>query len=127
ASMDVSDADVEEAADVIRVGRRPEGHRRLVIGGWPADVDDDPTVSERHNRGLPLAQYLAPEHVGVEAPRSFDVRSDEEVREQHSSFRRWERGHRERPPIPRTATVPPTRAPGIGAATATAASRSVAS
>jgi len=33
--MNVGDADVEEAADVIGVARRLERHRRLVIGRWP--------------------------------------------------------------------------------------------
>jgi len=40
--VDVGDADVEEAADMVGVAQWLKRHGRLVIGGWPADVDDDP-------------------------------------------------------------------------------------
>ena len=58
--VDVGDADVEEAADVVGVARRLERHRRLVIGGWPADVDDDPAVRERDDRRLPFRSTSPP-------------------------------------------------------------------
>src|SRR5262245_58926845 len=37
-TFDVRDADVQKAADAIRVGRRLESHCRLVVSGWSADV-----------------------------------------------------------------------------------------
>jgi hypothetical protein len=36
--VDVGDADVEEAADVVGVARRLKRHGRLVIGGWAAEL-----------------------------------------------------------------------------------------
>jgi hypothetical protein len=86
--------DVEEAADVVGVAWRLERHRRLVIGGWPADVDDDPAVRERDDRRLPLPQHVAAEHAGVEASAPADVGGDDEVREHDSLRRRRELGHR---------------------------------
>jgi hypothetical protein len=36
--VDVGDADVEEAADVVGVARWLKRHGRLVIGGWAAEL-----------------------------------------------------------------------------------------
>src|SRR5262249_43976616 len=48
--LDVGDADVEEAADVIGIAGRLECDAWLVVGGAAADVDDDPAVRERDDR-----------------------------------------------------------------------------
>src|SRR5205823_4440376 len=46
---DVGDADVEERAGLIRVGRRGQRHRRLIVRGTTADVEDQPGVSDLHD------------------------------------------------------------------------------
>jgi hypothetical protein len=43
-SLDVFDADVEEAADPVGIAWRLQRHRRLVVGRSTAAVDDDPAV-----------------------------------------------------------------------------------
>src|ERR1700733_2614992 len=42
--LDVLDPEVEEAADPVRVARRLQGDRRLVVGRTSAGIDDDPGV-----------------------------------------------------------------------------------
>jgi hypothetical protein len=65
---DVRHADVEEAADAVGILRRLERDRGFVVRRAAPDVDDDPAVGERHDRRLALANGLAPQHLGVEAP-----------------------------------------------------------
>src|SRR3954453_1356640 len=86
--LDVGHADVEEAADPIRVPRRLERDGGLVLRGAAADVDDDPAVGERHERRLALADRLTAEHAGVEAPRALYVVGDDEVRQHDLPLRR---------------------------------------
>src|SRR5262249_54645501 len=76
-SLDVRNADIEEAADSVWVGRRLERDGRLVVRGTSSDVDDDPAVGQRHVRHLITClagdDCLAAEYFGIEAARTLDI------------------------------------------------------
>src|SRR3954452_20663836 len=68
--VNVSNADVEEAADPVGVGWRLQRDGRLVVGRPATGIDDDPAIGQGHigeparaGEGEPAAQYF-----GVEAP-----------------------------------------------------------
>src|SRR5258708_670652 len=75
------DADVEEAAYLIGVARCLERCGRLVVGWSACEIDDDPAVCERDDRGFAREHGLAPEHVGVEVPGPLHIVGDDEVGE----------------------------------------------
>jgi len=85
--VDVGNSDVEETADAVGVLRGLEGDSGFVVSGSAADVDDDPAVGERDERGLARADGLAAEHVGVETARALDVVGDDEVGQHEPFFR----------------------------------------
>ena len=43
---DVSDPDIEEAADPVGIAWRLQGDRRLVVGWASANIDDDPAIGQ---------------------------------------------------------------------------------
>src|SRR6202044_4211010 len=46
AGSNIRNADVHEAADLVRVGEDAEGDRRLVRGGPATDVDEEPRIRD---------------------------------------------------------------------------------
>src|SRR5580700_8591315 len=46
ARLDIGNADIQEAADLIRVGGDAERHRRLVTGRPAPDVDNEPSIRD---------------------------------------------------------------------------------
>src|SRR3974377_762361 len=82
--MDIWDADVEEAADPVRIARRLKGDRRLVVGGSPTRVDDDEAVGEGDVGRFRSENACAAEDFGVEAPGALEVIGDDEVAHHHS-------------------------------------------
>ena len=91
--LDVLDPEVEEAADPVRIGRRLQGDRRLVVGRPSAGIDDDPGVGERDNGRRSGEEQPAAEYFGVEALRALNVVRDDEVAQQNSLRGRRELGH----------------------------------
>src|SRR5918912_3463138 len=59
--LDVGDADVEEAADLVRIRWRGEDDGGLVIGRAAALVEDQPGVSDLQDDGVTLAEHLSVE------------------------------------------------------------------
>src|SRR5579872_4766272 len=93
--VDVSDPNIEEAADPVGISGRLQGDLRLVVGRASADIDDDPTVgkcdigqSSGAGEGDPAA-----EHFGVEAPRAIDIVRHDEVGQHNPLWGRWGLGH----------------------------------
>src|SRR5580700_10580543 len=58
AGLNIRNADIHKAADLIRVGGDAERYRRLVRGGPATDVDDEPRVRDLNvpRRTLAVAQ-----------------------------------------------------------------------
>src|SRR5580704_8428022 len=83
--MNVRNADVHEAADLVRVGEDAQRYGRFV-GGRPApDVDKEPGIPDLNVPGRALdvapAQNATAEDRFVEAKRSVDIGDGEEMRD----------------------------------------------
>src|SRR6266705_3021794 len=81
---DVRDADVEEGADLVGVGRRCEGDRGFVVGRAAAVVEDERRVRYLQDDWIALAQDFPAEHGLVEVTGAVLVgdhekEGDEEV------------------------------------------------
>src|SRR6266566_2576855 len=81
---DVRDADVEEGADLVGVGRRGEGDRGFVVGRAAAVVEDEPRVRYLQDDWIALEQDSPAEHGLVEVTGAVLVgdhekEGDEEV------------------------------------------------
>jgi hypothetical protein len=75
--LNIGNADIHEAPDLIRVGEDAERYRRLV-GGRPApDVDNEPRIGDLNAPGSAIAVAAAQNATAkdrfVEASRSVDV------------------------------------------------------
>src|SRR5436190_18102334 len=92
--LNLRDADVEEAADPVGIGRRLEDHGGLVLRRSATQVDDDPAIGQRDDRGLALEDSFAAEDVHVEAARALDIVGDNEMSEGDYLPGRGELGHR---------------------------------
>src|SRR5580704_15093653 len=89
--MNVRNADVHEAADLIRVSEDAQRYGRLV-GGRPAPaVDKEPGIRDlnvpRCALGVPPAQNAPAEDRLVEAKRAIDVSDGEKMRDGESVSR----------------------------------------
>src|SRR5580700_11689110 len=75
--MNIRNADIHKAADLIRVGGDAERYCRLVRGGPAPDVDDEPRIRDLNVPGRTLAiasaQNAAVEDPFIEIGRSVDV------------------------------------------------------
>ena len=75
--MNIRNADIQEAADLIRVGRDVERYRRLVRGGPAPDVDNQPGIRDlnvpRRTLAVASAQNAAAEDLFIKIGRSVDV------------------------------------------------------
>jgi hypothetical protein len=81
--MDIRNADIQEAADLIRVGRDVERYRRLVWGGPAPDVDNEPGIRDlnvpRRSLLIASAQNAAAEDLFVKISRSVDIGDGDEM------------------------------------------------
>ena len=78
-SCDVRDADVEECAGALRVGRSLQGYVGLVLGRAAADIEDDPRVGDLHDHRVSLKYRLGAEHLLVPSPRPILICDHQEV------------------------------------------------
>src|SRR5580658_9916540 len=90
--MNIRDAEIHEAADLIRVGEDAERYRRLV-GGRPApDIDKEPRIRDlnvpRSALAVALAQSASAEDRFIEAKRPVDVGDGEKMCDADSLPRR---------------------------------------
>ena len=81
--MNIGNADIHKAVDLIRVGEDAERHRRLV-GGRPApDIDNEPRIRDLNVRrgafAVASAQNVRAEDLFVEASLSVDVGDSEKM------------------------------------------------
>jgi hypothetical protein len=53
--LNIRNADIQEAADLIQVGGDAERYRRLVRGGPAPDVDNQPSIRDLNVPGRTLA------------------------------------------------------------------------
>ena len=82
--VDVLDANVQEAGDVIWILGRLDRHLGLVGGGPAARVDHDPSVVEAKHRRRVVAYDFGAEDVAIEADRTLHVGHDQHLREHDS-------------------------------------------
>src|SRR5580698_2874507 len=82
ARLDIRNADIHKAVDLIRVGDA-ERHRRLVGGGPAPDVDKEPGIRELNIRrravAVACAQNATAEDLLIEASRPADVGDGEKM------------------------------------------------
>jgi hypothetical protein len=75
--LDIGNADIHKAADLIRVGEDAERYRRLVGGRAAPDVHNEPRIRDLNVPGRTLAvasaQTAAAEDLLIEICRSIDV------------------------------------------------------
>ena len=81
--MNIRNADIHKAADLIRVGEGAKRYRRLV-GGRPApDVDEEPSIRDLNVRrraiAVASAQNATAEDLLIEAGRPVDVGNGEKM------------------------------------------------
>src|SRR5271155_5569051 len=85
ARLNIRNADIHKAADLIRVGEDAERYRRLVRGGPAPDVDNEPRIRDPNvsRRAFAVASALnaAAKDRFVEASRSVDVGDGEKMRD----------------------------------------------
>ena len=79
--MDVGNADVEEAADSVRVLGCLEDGVRFVVCGATARIDDDPTVGQRHIGRFSDDDSFTAQHVGIRPTGAIHVVGHDEVGE----------------------------------------------
>ena len=81
--MDIGNADIQEAADRIRVGCTAERYRRLVRSGPAPDVDNQPSIRDlnmaRRTLAVAPAQNAAAEDLFIKISRSVDVGDGDEM------------------------------------------------
>ena len=81
--MNIDNADIQEAADLIGVGWDAERYRRLVRGGAASDVDNQPSIRDlnmpRRTLGVASAQNAAAEDLFIKISRSVDVGDGDEM------------------------------------------------
>ena len=84
---DVGHPDVDECAGTVRVSRRRERHRGLVIGRAAARIEDEPAVGDLHDDRVAFHHHLRPEHRAVELTGPVLVRDHQEVRDHEPALR----------------------------------------
>ena len=84
---DVGDPDIEERAGVVRVIRRRERHRGLVIGRAAAGVEEEPAVGDLQDDRVAFHHHLRPEHRPVKLAGPVLVRDHQEVSEHEPALR----------------------------------------
>jgi hypothetical protein len=65
--LNIRNADIQEAADLIRVGGDAERYRRLVRGGPAPDVDNQPSIRDLN---VPRRTLLSP-LLRMRSPKTF--------------------------------------------------------
>ena len=83
---DVGDAQIEEAAEPIRVLRRREEDLRLIGRRTSAGVQNDPRVRQLDVAGVLRFNDLTAQHVDIELCRAFLVGDGEEMRDVKAFF-----------------------------------------
>ena len=90
--MNIRVADIQEAADLIRVGGDAERYRRLVRSGPTPDVDNQPRIRDLNVPGRTLAvastQNTAAEDLFIKISRSVDVGDGDKMSDRKSLPRR---------------------------------------
>src|SRR5579872_3277651 len=89
ASLNIRDAEIHEAGDVIRV-RDTERHRRLVRRRAAADIQNHPDIGELQvgrRVAVTHGQNAGAENLFVVASRSFDVGDGEKMRDADAFLR----------------------------------------
>jgi hypothetical protein len=75
--LNIRNVDIQEAADLIRVGGDAECYRRLVRGRPAPDVDNQPSIRDlnvpRRTLAVASAQNAAAEGLFIKISRSVDV------------------------------------------------------
>jgi hypothetical protein len=61
--VDIKDAHVHEGAGAVRIGRRRERDRGLVVGGAAANVEDQPRVRDLQDHRITLQHHLGVETI----------------------------------------------------------------
>jgi hypothetical protein len=83
ARLNICNADIHKAADLIRVGQDAERYRRLIGGRAAPDVDNEPRIRDlnmpRCTLAVASAQNAAAEDFFIEASRSVDVGDGEKM------------------------------------------------
>ena len=69
--MNICNADIQEAADLIRIGGDTERYRRLVRGGAAPDVDNQPGIRDLNVPGRALLSPL----LIMRPPKIFSLKS----------------------------------------------------
>ena len=91
--MNIRNADIHEAADLVGVGENAERYRRLVRGWAASDVDNEPRICDldvpRSALAVAQAQNAAAKNLFVVASRSLDVGDGEKIRDGET----LQRGH----------------------------------
>ena len=81
--MNIRNADIQEAADLIRVGGYAKRYRRLVWGGPAPDIDNQPRIRDlnvpRRALAVSSAQNAAAEDLFIKISRSVDVGDGDEM------------------------------------------------
>src|SRR5438445_115193 len=90
---DVRDADVHERAGAIRIRRGRQRDRRLVVGGTPADIEDEPGVRDLQDHWIPFQHHLCIKHRSIELAGSILIRYHQEISDDKTVGRRWKVTH----------------------------------
>ena len=81
--MNIRNADIHKAADLIRVGEDAERYRRLIGGRSATDVDNEPRIRDlnvpRRTLAVASAQNAAAEDLFIKISRSVDVGDGDEM------------------------------------------------
>src|SRR6267378_4790423 len=85
---DVRDADVQECADTVWVGRRGKSHRGLVVGRPTSGVEDQPGVRDLQDDGVALKQNLTIKNGLVEVAGPILVGNNQKICDDEANSRR---------------------------------------
>src|SRR6266478_1123559 len=87
---DIRDADVEERARAVGVGRRRQCDRRFVVSWTAANIEDEPRIGDLHDHRVTFHDNLPIEQRSVELPGAVLIGDDKKMRQNETSRRRWE-------------------------------------
>src|SRR5713226_6852032 len=84
---DVSDANVQECACVVGVGRRGESDGGLVVRGTAAHIEDQPRVRDLHDDRVALQENLPIEERPIELTGAVLIGNHEKMRDDETLLR----------------------------------------
>src|SRR6267378_4051948 len=84
----VGDADVQECAGTVWVGRRCESDRGLVVGRSTSGVEDQPGVRDLHDDWVALHENLSVKNRWVEVARPILVGDNQKICDDEANSRR---------------------------------------